>query len=288
MDSQTIEHIAEFICGDNSEKHPQYRTGSELTRFFERVGLPQFRHDSSTRKWWVVEVLKKLHEYQLFMVLRRLASPFEYGGDKEKVKKALNTLNSILGCEGYEVSIIDGEPSINKFSKNFELDENDNSSERILQPLAPPDFLSLGLEPGIGEILSSRWNEAQICTDNGAVLAAIVIMGSLLEGVLLAVMQRFPKEINTSKCAPTDKDTQKIKQFWNWSLSEMIDCAHDVGWIGLDVKKFSHALRLFRNFIHPYQQMANRFEPDLDTCKISWLVVQAAVTDLTRVLQTIN
>jgi len=57
------------------------------------------------------------------------------------------------------------------------------------------------------------------------------------------------------------------------------------GSISLDVKKFSHALREFRNLIHPYQQMAVNTFPDKDTCEISWLVVQAAVNDLARKLK---
>jgi len=31
----------------------------------------------------------------------------------------------------------------------------------------------------------------------------------------------------------------------------MIDVAHNVGWLGMDVRQFSHALRGFRNLIHP-------------------------------------
>jgi hypothetical protein len=68
------------------------------------------------------------------------------------------------------------------------------------------------------------------------------------------------------------------------TLSEMIDVARAVGWIDLDVKRFSHALREFRNLIHPYQQLATRANPDADTCGISWLVVQAAANDLARIL----
>jgi hypothetical protein len=65
----------------------------------------------------------------------------------------------------------------------------------------------------------------------------------------------------------------------------MINVAHEAGWLDLDVKKFSHALREFRNLIHPYQQMMERSFPDKDTSEISWLVVQAASNDLARILK---
>ena len=79
--------------------------------------------------------------------------------------------------------------------------------------------------------------------------------------------------------------TVETKHFSDWSLAEMIDVAHSVCWLGLDVKRFSHALRSFRNLVHPYEQMASGATPDEDTCSISWLVVQAAVNDLARTLK---
>ena len=52
--------------------------------------------------------------------------------------------------------------------------------------------------------------------------------------------------------------------------------------VGEDVKKFSHALRDFRNYIHPFQQMASQFNPDQHTAKICWQVLQAAITQLSK------
>jgi hypothetical protein len=160
----------------------------------------------------------------------------------------------------------------------------DIEREEELKPLPPPEFLALKIEPGLGEILAERWNETQKCFDKGAYLAATILMGTMLEGILLSVLQRFPKDANVSRSAPKDSKTGKVKYFADWSLSEMINVAHDVGWIDLDVKKFSHSLRDFRNIIHPYQQMVLKTFPDEDTCGISWLVVQAATNDLARKL----
>jgi len=93
------------------------------------------------------------------------------------------------------------------------------------------------------------------------------------------------RRANTCKAAPLDPRTGKVKYFAEWSLSDMINVAHEANWIDLDVKKFSHALREFRNLIHPYQQMIVKTFPDKDTCEISWLVVQAATNDLARKLK---
>lgn len=110
-------------------------------------------------------------------------------------------------------------------------------------------------------------------------------MGSILERVLLGVFQKNMKEGNQAKNAPKDKN-DKIKNFAEWKLAEMIDVAHQLDWIGIDVKKYSHSLRDFRNLIHPYEQMMYRFNPDEDTTNISWLVVQAVINDLANKLKT--
>lgn len=277
MDSQTKEFLAEMICGDGG---PVYRTGSELTRFFHRVGFSNFNHDGSTRKWWTLSVLEQLTENNLKAVICRLADPKEYKGDSDLINQAIEMLNSILMIEGIKIEIDGISPILKTITPQFIEKKNEDE----LKPLPPPEFLALKVEPGLGEILSERWNETQKCFDKGAFLAATILMGTMLEGILLAVLQQFPKEANTSKAAPTDIKTGKVKYFADWSLSEMINVAHDVGWIDLDVKKFSHSLRDFRNIIHPYQQMVLKTFPDEDTCGISWLVVQAATNDLAKKL----
>jgi len=276
MDQKTLEQIAEFICGNNLELHPEYRKSSQLTQFFHNVGLP-FVHDGSTRSRWVLEKLNEISKDQLANVLKRLASPREYSGDKERVFKALKTLNSILYVEGFEIYLEGIEPKFRKIQIDF--NESKLEKERELKPLPAPNFLALGLEVGVGEILKSRWDEVQKCIDANAHLAAVILMGSMLEGILLGVCQKNMIEANKANCAPKDKNG-KTKHFADWKLAEMIDVAHQVGWVDIDVKKFSHSLREFRNLIHPYEQMMNRFNPDKDTTNISWLVVQAAINDL--------
>ncbi len=280
MDARTLEALAEMICGDGPD-YPVYRTGSELTRFFQRVGFSNFRHDGSTRKWWTLDVLNQLTGNNLKAVVLRLADPREYRGNQQQVDQAIKKLNEILMIEGLKVELEGVRPRLKEVTPQFA----QIAEEADLKPLPPPDFLNLKLEPGLGEILAHRWDEAQRCLNAEAYLAATIIMGSMLEGMLLAVLQKFPQEANRCKAAPVDRRTSKVKHFAEWSLSDMINVAHEAGWLDLDVKKFSHALREFRNLIHPYQQMVVKAVPDKDTCEISWLVVQAAANDLAKKLK---
>ncbi len=279
MDEKTLESLSEMICGDGP--YPVYRTGSELTRFFRRVGFCNFVHDGSTRKWWTLDVLKQLSGSNLRAVIIRLADPREYSGDSGKTGHAIASLNDILGLEGLCVEIDGVKPRIREVSPHLQEEKKDQE----LRPLPPPNFISLRLEAGLGEVLSCRWEESQKCVNTQAYVSAIIIMGSLLEGMMLAVMQQFPREANSSKAAPLDPKTGKVKHLSGWTLSDMINVAHELGWIDLDVKKFSHSLREFRNLVHPYQQWMLKANPDKDTCDISWLVVQATSNDLAKLLK---
>ena len=279
MDGQTLDSLTDMICGDGHD-YPIYRTGSDLTRFFQRVGFSNFRHDGSTRKWWTLDVLNHLTENNLKAVILRLSNPREYRGNQQQVFQAISKLNEILMVEGLKIELDGMKPKLKEIPPQF----IDQTEEPKLKPLPPPDFLNLKLESGLGGILADRWDQVQKCMNAEAYLAATIIMGSMLEGMLLAVLQKFSKEGNECKAAPINQKTGKVKHFAEWTLSAMINVAHEANWVDLDVKKFSHSLREFRNLIHPYQQMLVKTFPDKDTCEISWLVVQAAANDLARKL----
>lgn len=264
MDATTKVRIAEFICGDKRDKHPVYRSSYYLTKFFQDIGIDA-THDGTSRNPWTNNVVNNLNGTDLQKVILRLASPKLYGGDRVQIKLALSTLNEILAVESLKIKISDIEPQLIREKPNYDFIEKE--IERELKPLPPPDFDKLNLEFGISEILLQRWIEIQKCIEVNATVSAVIMMGSMLEGFLMGTMQSKPKFANTAANAPMRDG--KVKHFADWTLNDMIEVAHEIGWIQLDVKKFSHALRDFRNIIHPYQQLAYRTNPDIDTCKIS-------------------
>ncbi len=137
----------------------------------------------------------------------------------------------------------------------------------------------LKLDPAIIGVLNQRIDEIRRCLNVEAALAVIFLCGSTLEGILLGIACTRPKEFNKSTMSPKDMEG-KTRQFHDWTLSDFINVARDLKLVGEDVKKFSHALREFRNYIHPYQQMSSNFDPDKHTAKICWQVLQAAITQL--------
>ena len=143
-----------------------------------------------------------------------------------------------------------------------------------------PDIAKLKLDPETELVLKQRLDEISTCLNCGAWLAVVFLIGSSLEAILLHKATSEPKAFNTSVSAP--KKDGKVKPHHSWTLNELIDVAHTEGFISMNIKKFGHAVRDFRNFIHPNQQIVSKFNPDEHTAKISWQVLCATISDLTN------
>jgi hypothetical protein len=154
-----------------------------------------------------------------------------------------------------------------------------NEEEGFLAQAFVADLRKLNLGPGLLPILENRLNEIRLCIKHDVPLAAVILCGSMLEGLLLNAALQASQKFNQSKSSPKDK-SGKVVGFQDWSLSSFIDVAHDLGILSLDVKTYGHDLRGFRNFIHPYHHMASKFMPDPHTAKISLQVLLAAIADL--------
>ena len=141
-----------------------------------------------------------------------------------------------------------------------------------------PNIDKLPVEFVVSQIIRDRLEEAQSCLRAKAYLSVILMCGSILEAVLLGAAQGRPKEFNQSPASPKRNDT--VKPFQDWSLSEFINVANDIGLFKPDVQKFGHGLRDFRNYIHPYEQMNSGFKPDEHTAKVCFQVLKAALASV--------
>lgn len=276
LDDSILGGIAEIICGDGTD---WYRKGYELHRFFRNAGLIDCpNHDGSTRKWWTLD---RLREYNtpndMEKILKRLADPREYKGDWIITQKVIDELNKLLNVEGLRIILEGTTPKIIEV-KPVKPDLIGKIPE-VKQIYHKPDFSKIIVDDSFNRILSSRWEEALRCIKNGAYLSAIIMMGSILEGVLGYLISTHPKEANISKSAPKEYGN-KVKKFKDWTFSEMIDVAYDLGWFKMHVRDFSHILRDYRNMVHPEHQKEKNYYPDEEVCKIAWEVVNAAISNL--------
>lgn len=142
-----------------------------------------------------------------------------------------------------------------------------------------PNIRKLPIEAMAVPVIESRLNEARTTMGAGAYLSTIFLCGSVLEAVLLGAAQNDPARFNRASASPKTGDGS-VKRFHDWSLAQFIDVGCEAGLLKPDVKKFSHGLRDFRNFIHPYEQMSSGFTPDEHTAKVCFQVLKAALASV--------
>ena len=164
------------------------------------------------------------------------------------------------------------------------------------QPLTEQQFVAqhfenlsladLKLDIRVQRVIEQRLKEIEACLTAGAPLSVVFLCGSTLEGILLGIASQYPAVFNQATAAP--KKDGKVLPFKTWTLANLIDVAHELSIIGEDVKKYSHALRDFRNYIHPFEQLRSGFEPHDHTARISWQVLKAAAFEVGNYQSTKN
>ena len=279
--SETLNDVAELICGSDGGfggryKTPgQYRTKSQIGRFFENAGVvPVSEH--STRKWFALESLESINgTTDLESVLLQLASPFENKRDINLMRSVIDHLNGILQFECLEIQLQGYSPRLTT-PKPIGLDVDLSTDNREQAPA----FHDLVADESLAEINTSRWVEARDCQQAGAYLASIVMMGSVLESLLLDKVRANPAKANRSQKAPVWSDSGKVKQFRDWRFSELIEVARDLSWLESDVGKFGHVLRDFRNLIHTDGQRNQSFKASESVSRVCWEVVNVSIADL--------
>ena len=137
---------------------------------------------------------------------------------------------------------------------------------------------NLKLEPTVEAVVRQRIKEIEACLSVNAPLSVVFLCGSTLEGILLGLAKQNPQSFNQAYAAR--KKDGKVLPFQFWTLDNLINVSRELAILGEDVKKFSHALRDFRNYIHPHEQIRSGFHPHEHTAKISWQVLQAAIFEI--------
>jgi len=243
------------------------RTFSEFFKDFEvHIDSQKYYKNGSSkmkrlRAFWEIENDKLVGN--VFKGLLELATQTEKIEDKD-LKLAMQYINTLLGIKN-EVN-----------NEDKELTE----SEFLKQEFSKIDLLPLGLDFQFEQVITQRLNEIKKSLHSESALAVIFLCGSTLEGLLLHIAAQNPQKFNSSKSAPKDKDG-KVKQLHDWTLDNLINVSYEEDFIKLDIKKYTHTLKDFRNYIHPRQQSSQNFNPDKHTAEISWKVLQATISNLT-------
>jgi hypothetical protein len=147
----------------------------------------------------------------------------------------------------------------------------------------PPDFSKLISDAAMRAILERRWTECVTCISCGAPLAATVMIGGLLEGLLLARVNRENNKtpIFTAVAAPKDRQNKTLP-LKEWTLQDYIGVGHELGWITVAAKDVSVVLRDYRNYIHPQKELSHGVSLTTPDAVILWEISKSISRQLLK------
>ena len=152
-------------------------------------------------------------------------------------------------------------------------------------PDAPPDFSRLVADVAMQRILANRWSECVRCVDAGAPLAATVMMGGLLEGLLLARINQLTdkRAIIDAKSAPKDSKTGKTLNLTQWGLRDFITVASELKWISPATRDVGNVVRDYRNYVHPQKEHSHRISVSPEDAKTLWEVAKSVSRQILKI-----
>ncbi len=278
LGKKTLEEIRELI----NEK-TEYRSGPKLIQFFNGLGFTDSYGQGFPSRWMYTD--QKLDQIngtpELDKCIKNVFAPVNFINRIQELDSFIKELNQFLAFDKWKVVRNGAEITFQKLDKiEIHTEEvKDSENEFLSREFTNVNVNGLGLESVVAEVLQYRIKEIEKCFSSGSPLAVILLAGSTLEGILLGLAIQYPRQFNTAKSSPKDGNG-KVRQFHEWSLSGFIDVARDLGLIQHDTQKFSHSLRGFRNYIHPFEQISSGFSPREHTAKICLQVLSAAIYEI--------
>lgn len=270
----------------------EYRKGSVLVKFFNQLGFSDtYGNGFPSRGYYTDEKLQRINGTpELDKCIKMVFSPFGFIGRVDVLRSCLDEFNEYLAFDGWKVEIkntgveihrTSGPDIETKLKKQTSVSGDVSEADFLKVEIEEIDIAQIPVEEVLKPVLEGRISEMKSCFKAQAYLSVIFMAGSMLEGILLSLANQNPRVFNQATIAPKTKDG-KVKAFYEWTLNDLINVAHEIGLLKKDVAKFSHVLRDFRNYIHPYQQMSERFFPDENTAKICMQVMKGALLQISR------
>jgi hypothetical protein len=145
-----------------------------------------------------------------------------------------------------------------------------------------PDFSPLAGNQQMREILTRRWHECAKCVKADAHLAAIVMMGGLLEALFVARANKMTDKspLTSAANAPKDKATGKTTNYQDWMLDSYIKVGCELKWITESAKAIADTLKEYRNFVHPAKELRYGITLGFNDSSMFWQVTKALARQL--------
>ncbi len=144
-----------------------------------------------------------------------------------------------------------------------------------------PDFSPLAGNELMRIILTRRWHECAKCVKADCHLAAIVMMGGLLEALFVARANKLADKSPLIGAANAPKDKSgTVVNYQDWMLDSYIKVGCELRWITKSAKDVSDTLKEYRNFVHPAKELRYGVTLSLNDSSMFWQVTKALARQL--------
>ena len=282
LQKKTLEKLRILI-----NEETEYRSGPSLVDFFNRFGFQDSYGKGFPSRWtYTDEKLEKINgTLDIDKCIKIIFSPINFVNNPSKLKELIIDFNKYLAFDGWNIVMNNGEVSFKKaLLTGFDFEDKPTTEDDFLNR----EFQEVSLQKlklnndFVLSIMDTRLDEIKKCISSKSPMATIFLCGSVLEGILLGIASNNPHLFNKATSSPKNKETGKVLTFEKWTLSDFINTAKELDFIHEDVRNFSHVLRDFRNYIHPFHQSATRFSPTEHTAKLCWQTLKAAIYQISQ------
>ena len=131
-------------------------------------------------------------------------------------------------------------------------------------------------------ILERRWIECTKCVGAKAHLAAIVMMGGLLEALFVARAKQMADKspLFAAPSVPKNPKTGVAVPLQEWMLNSYLQVGHDMKWITKSARDLAAVLGEFRNYVHPEKEHRHGVALGHEDSKMLWDVTKNLVAQL--------
>ena len=287
LSKNSLKKLREVINGENGK---DYRTGPELVNFFNELGFCDEYQQGFPSRWrYTDEKLDTINGTPMLgECIKKTFAVVNFADRIEYLDGMISNFNKFLVLDKWKVLRENDKIIITPIDRIIIVPENTkNSNSAVLDEESLKSVDGLGLSKDVAEIVKMRLDEIVKCINCDAPLAAIILMGGTLEGILFDMASsKYPSKFNQASCAPKFTDNSdlkmdgKVKKFPNWTLNNFINVAGEIGMINQGMTDFSHVLRNYRNCIHPSRQEKIHFKADRQTALVCNQVLNGVIRQI--------
>lgn len=290
LSDKTLKTLVSMI-----NEETRYRKGPELVDFFNTLGFRdvyKWGGGFPSRSVFTEDHLSKINcRVEIEKAIKMAFAPRDFEGDKQRYAECVEKFNRELRFDGWEIYFdetlnevsfrrVEPPSQFSALQKSEEKKDSEDTEDSFLRKqFADVDIDQIVTIPEVLAIVKARFAELKKCMRDRAALSSLFLIGSILEGVLLSVAMKHAAKFAAAKTAIKDKNG-KVIQIPDWKLRALIDTAKELGYVKDDVHRFCQYVRDYRNYIHPFEQYAQRFDPDANTVNIAFQVLKGAIAQI--------